>query len=71
MSFSPEHKLLLALSAVLKPSYPHLEELHADVERSAERHAELAPATIMPAPEAPSSTAPTTTAPAEPKPGDD
>lgn len=33
----PEHKLLLALSDILKPLHPHLDDLHAEVEKSAAR----------------------------------
>lgn len=40
---SAEHKLLLALSEILKPLHPHLEPLHAEVERSAGVHRAPAP----------------------------
>lgn len=32
-----EHRLLLAVSAILKGSYPHLDELHAAVENNLSR----------------------------------
>ena len=35
----PEHKLLLAISHILKPSYPHLDDLHAEVGRNATEQA--------------------------------
>src|SRR5207302_5104500 len=38
-TMSHEHRLLLALSSILKVSYPHLDELHAAVEANAARAA--------------------------------